>query len=394
MKTGFAVEEMAKDLPSSSNSNLHNVSSDEDDYIDIEVSSSSSTPTPSSSTFYCSYSNITSPNPREFEFQMFSSSKSLDNKANTTTTSPADELFYKGKLLPLHLPPRLQMVEKLLKNSKSFDEELSSSLITPLTTTQNTPFTSCNISPTDSCQVSRELNPNEYFFEDFSTLSSTEAIKMKSWMKKLKKYSSLGLKFKSYSRAYLKALFTYKSGCSDEALSCNAQPTTKVTGNETVAKAKECLNKCVKAGKKSNPFGLIQKQRIVVNGDGIEKEKMIEDNSSHRRSFSGAIKRCTNPTTISNTTSSSSSSGSGSSNSSSFSSNNGYYEVQLLKRSNSANSEIESSIQGAIAHCKQSHHQQQQQLYRSGTRKTVSEVGLTVSRIADDYQERPQLCRG
>ncbi|KAI3942185.1 hypothetical protein MKW98_003784 [Papaver atlanticum] len=386
---------MAKESPSSSTCNHHNVLSDEDDYIDIEVISSSSTPTPSSSssTFYCSYSNITSPNPREFEFQMFSSSKSLDNKENTTTTSPADELFYKGKLLPLHLPPRLQMVEKLLKNSKSFDEE-ANSLITPLTTTQNTPFTSCNISPTDSCQVSRELNPDEYFFEDFSTLSSTEAIKMKSWMKKLKKYSSLGLKFKSYSRAYLKALFTYKSGCSDESLSCNAQTTAKVIGNETVAKAKECLNKCVKAGKKNNPFGLIQKQRIVVNGDGMEKEKMIEENSSHRRSFSGAIKRCTNPTTSSNNTSSSSSSGSGSSNSSSFSSNNGYYEVQLLKGSNSANSEIESSIQGAIAHCKQSHHQQQQQLYRCGTRKSVSEVGLTVSRIADDYQERPQLCRG
>ncbi|KAI3995817.1 hypothetical protein MKX01_017604 [Papaver californicum] len=381
---------MSKDSSSSNHHHNHNAI-DEDDYIDIEVSSSSSTPTPSSSSaFYCSYSNITSPNPREFEFQMFSASKSLDNKANTTTTSPADELFYKGKLLPLHLPPRLQMVEKLLKNSKSFDEE---SLITPLTTSQNTPFTSCNISPAESCQVSRELNPNEYFFEDFSTLSTNEAIKMKSWMKKLKKYSSLGLKFKAYSRAYLKALFTYKSGCSDESLSCNAQTTTKIiNGNETVSKAKECLNKCVKVGKKKNPFGLIQKQRIVVNGDGIEKEKMIEDNSSHRRSFSGAIKRCTNATT-SNTTSlsSSSSSGSGSSNSSPFSSNNGYYEVQLLKRSNSANSEKESSIQSAIAHCKQSHHQQ---LYKSSTRKSVSEVGLTVSRIADDYQERPQLCRG
>ncbi|MCL7026543.1 hypothetical protein MKW94_025855 [Papaver nudicaule] len=390
---------MAKDSSPSSSSNTNNHNAlDEDDYIDIEVSSSSSTPTPSSSSpFYCSYSNITSPNPREFEFQMFST-KSLDNKANTTTTSPADELFYKGKLLPLHLPPRLQMVEKLLQNSKSYKED-ETSLISPLTTTQNTPFTSCNISPTESCQVSRELNPNEYFFEDFSNLSTNEAIKMKSWMKKLKKYSSLGLKFKAYSRAYLKALFT-KSGCSDEALSCNAQATTKIIGNETVSKAKECLNKCVKAGKKNNPFGLIQKQRIVVNGDGIEKEKMIEDNSSHRRSFSGAIKRCTlKPAnaTSSNTTSTSSP---GSSNSSSFSSNNGYYEVHLLKRSNSANSEIESSIQSAIAHCKQSHHQQQQQLYKSSTRKTVSEVGLcslTVSRIAaacGDDQERPQLCRG
>ncbi|KAJ6772863.1 MEMBRANE-ASSOCIATED KINASE REGULATOR 3-RELATED [Salix koriyanagi] len=73
---------------------------DDDDYIDLEVSSYSN--------FLC-HSISSSPFPMEFEFQMSTVPPEKD-----TTTSPADELFYKGKLLPLHLPPRLQMVEKIL----------------------------------------------------------------------------------------------------------------------------------------------------------------------------------------------------------------------------------------------------------------------------------------
>lgn len=127
-------------------------------YIDMEVGSLATIFSPS--------------HRREFEFQSFSCSSGRD-----TTTSPADELFYKGKLLPLHLPPRLQMVEKILENSHSsttFDPLQESLFSTPLfTPASNTPFASCNISPTDSCQVSRELNPEEYFLEYSADQSST-----------------------------------------------------------------------------------------------------------------------------------------------------------------------------------------------------------------------------
>ena len=60
----------------------------DEDYIDIELRSSS----PNS--FSYSLDTPQQNNNREFEFQ---------NKEESTT-SPADELFYKGKLLPLHLP--------------------------------------------------------------------------------------------------------------------------------------------------------------------------------------------------------------------------------------------------------------------------------------------------
>ncbi|KAK9283834.1 hypothetical protein L1049_012088 [Liquidambar formosana] len=193
---------------------LHPCDPADEDYIDMEVSSYSS--------FLC-HSRSSPPHPREFEFQM--SSISLEREP---TTSPADELFYKGKLLPLHLPPRLQMVEKLLQNSNTayenktdtFEDFYSTPLATTTTTptTTSTPYESCNISPSESCRISRELNPEEYFFEYSTEVGGFIGENpKKSWTRKLKliKQSSLGLKLKA-SRAYLKGLFS-KSGCSDES---------------------------------------------------------------------------------------------------------------------------------------------------------------------------------
>ncbi|WRX11992.1 hypothetical protein QQP08_004479 [Theobroma cacao] len=353
---------------------------EDDEYIDMEVSSYSN--------FFCQSIN-SPPRPREFEFQM--SSVSMEREP---TTSPADELFYKGKLLPLHLPPRLQMVEKLLRNSNAvyedrkdnFEEFYSTPLATTVTTptTTSTPFESCNISPSESCRVSRELNPEEYFF-DYSTEVSgfIGENQKKSWTKKLKliKQSSIGSKLKA-SRAYLKSLFG-KSGCSDE--SCAA---AKVADEGSVSKAKERLDRDMKATKK-NPFGQIQHDKYQTSTAvmrSFDNEKITVDNANrHRRSFSLAIKR------HSTNKSSSSSSSSGSSSSCSSNASNGFQYLQFLKRSSSVNAEIENPIQGAIAHCKQS-----QQLMRS--RKTVSEVGfysLSASSIAVcEDQERPDLCRG
>ncbi|KAI3520055.1 hypothetical protein L1887_09276 [Cichorium endivia] len=293
---------------------------DQEEYIDMEVSS---------------YKNLfCHSNPSEFEFQMFSSSSDRE----LTTTSPADELFYKGKLLPLHLPPRLQMVEKLLqdKNMDTFDEFFSTPLDTSpyATPIANTPFRSCNVSPSVSCQVSRELNPEEYFLD-----STTENPK-KSWTRKLTltKQSSIGLKLKA-SRDYLRSFFGKPSGSDDS------------------------------------------KNKIPRNS-GKKKEKYDGNNGGHRhrRSFSYAIKRFSTVNTSSGISSLSSSSDSNSSN-----------ELQVHHRSINTGSEIENQIQSAIAHCKRS---SQQQLH---SRKTVSDMGLcslAASRIVCDDQERQVLCRG
>ncbi|KAL0344583.1 UNVERIFIED_CONTAM: putative membrane-associated kinase regulator 4 [Sesamum radiatum] len=152
--------------------NLASYASADEDYIDMELSPSF-------------------PPATDFEFQM-----SFTSNEQETTTSPADDLFYKGKLLPLHLPRRLRMIL-------------------------------CDVSPSESCRVSSELNPDDNFFEWSSELSSF--IKSyptnKSWSKKLKliKHTILAQKLKA-SRAYLKSLFS-KSVCSNELCTkadCNA----------------------------------------------------------------------------------------------------------------------------------------------------------------------------
>ncbi|XP_044473315.1 probable membrane-associated kinase regulator 4 [Mangifera indica] len=308
----------------------------EEDYIDIEVSSSSN--------FMC-YSISSPPHGREFEFQMCSVSHERES-----TTSPADELFYKGKLLPLHLPPRLLMVQKLTTTEKKTQDSLEENCVIPFvtssdtsTTNISTPLESCNVSPSESCRVSSEINPDEYIFEwttEMSGFIDGDQSK-KFWTRKLKliNKSSLGQKLKA-SRAYIMSLFS-KSDSSDEfcaKAACDVEPENNSKGNT-------CLSK--------SPFGKIGNDRYKISTTLSKciKKKMVEDGANiHRRSFSGAIQRHTTKCLSSSTSTSTSSSGSSSFSFSSIRS----YDLQLLKRSSSANSEIENSIEGAIAHCKQS----------------------------------------
>ncbi|KAH6825732.1 hypothetical protein C2S53_018487 [Perilla frutescens var. hirtella] len=273
---------------------------EEEEYIDMELSS------PQSS--------------REFEFQM-----STTSNHTQTTTSPADELFYKGKLLPLYLPPRRQMVQSLL-------------LLQPADPAAN--------SPSESCRVSCELNPDDYLFEWSNELNSfininmnnNHPTKISSWSQKLRliKHSILGHNNKlKASTAYLKSLFV-KSACSSHDSS--AKPTLMLKNN---------MNMNINATRKPlHPT-------IATIMNSIEKE---ENSMSHvhvqRRSFSSAIKRHYSPTKCLSSSSSNSNSSSGSS---SFSLNsNGLHELHCLRRSSSA-TEIEGSIEAAIAHCKSSH---------------------------------------
>ncbi|GAV64979.1 hypothetical protein CFOL_v3_08494 [Cephalotus follicularis] len=354
----------------------------DEDFIDMEMSSSSN--------FLC-YSISSPPQNREFEFQMCAISHDKE-----CTISPADELFYKGKLLPLHLPPRLQMVEKLLKNSNDttsddkpelpFEENFAipsiSSSFTPSTNTSTT-LKPCNISPSGT--------EESYCFECSTEMSDFICDNSKKiWTKKLNKINKCSLRQKlKASSAYIKSLFT-KSDCSDES-SANAARNVEP---EIVSRGKDCLNKYMKL-KKKNPFGKIDDEsyKIVSTSNhtkSFDHKEIFEDGigaNSHRRSFSGAIQsQCATKTCLS---SSITSSGSSSSSSSFSFGSNGFFDSQLLKRSISSISDIERSIEGAIAHCKQS-----QQPYSS--RKIGSEANvcsLSASKIAAcGDQERPGLC--
>jgi hypothetical protein len=169
--------------------------------------------------------------------------------------------------------------------------------------------------------------------------------KVKSWPKKLKMMNQLlfGQKLKA-SKAYLKSLFNNKSGCTEKSYA-------------------------------SDP-----NHKVEIGMKNKNKREMVEDDFvNHRKSFSGVIQRqyCGNNKASSLSTSSSGSS----SNSSSFSfSSAGYYDLQLFKRSISANYELEGSVEGAIAHCKQSQQQ------------CSSKIGADDARICSEFGAKVGVC--
>ncbi|CAJ2656657.1 unnamed protein product [Trifolium pratense] len=324
----------------------------DEDYIDMELTSPLN--------FFSYTIDFPPMNTREFEFQMSSISNEEDSK-----TTPADDLFYKGKLLPLHLPPRIQMVQKLLQNTNLEDSTFP---LTPPTFSNYTPLESCNISPSESCRVSSsEGNQDEYSFE-MNGFVVSDLPKVKSWPKKLKMMNQLlfGQKLKA-SKAYLKSLFN-KSGCSDKS---NASDPNNKVGIGMKNKNK-------------NSFEIFCDE----NKKQIKRDMVEDDFVNHRKSFSGVVQRqyCGNKASSLSTSSSGSSS-----NSSSFSfSSAGYYDLQLFKRSISANYELESSVEGAIAHCKQS---QQQCSSKNGSddARICSEFGAKVGVCGDKESETTTL---
>ncbi|KAJ0704659.1 putative BKI1/putative membrane-associated kinase regulator/4 [Helianthus annuus] len=310
--------------------NLLSCNYEDEEFIDMEVSSS-----------LCSNSLSKS---REFEFQMTTNSIAHSN-------SPADELFYKGRLLPLHLPPRVQMVKSLLQNATYKEDEEFITFSTPI-------VQSCNISPTESCRASTELGPDEYFFEWSTGFIADHPKKYHGpWSKKLKliKKCSITQKLKA-SRSYLKSLFN-KSGCNSNGYPCAKQEVEQDCDQNF-------FQKYLKVSKKSG-IEQIQTGKYPTLANvlkGIEEqgnEDVFDSNCNQRKSFSGANKRKCSHSSTSSSSSSSSASGSGSgsgssSSSSSFNYSNGLFELQLVKRNSSADSEVEGSIEAAIDHCKKS----------------------------------------
>ncbi|KAK7345642.1 hypothetical protein VNO77_16250 [Canavalia gladiata] len=326
----------------------------DEEYIDMEISSSPPN--------LFSYSISSPPSKREFEFQMTCISNEKDS-----STSPADDLFYQGKLLPLHLPPRLQMVQKLLENSNAnFEYVKSNSTLEDFRMpciNANAPLEPLNISASESRRVSSDVN-YQFGWSSSDMNGFIGDVPKKSWPKKLKQMKQfwLGQRLKA-SRAYLKTLFN-KSGCSDKLCASAANN----MGSEKRSKCKECQNKYIKVARRS-PFEI----SCAVFG----REMMLEDDfSNHRKSFSGVGQR--HCATKASSLSTSSSASSSSSSSFSFSSS-GYYDLQFFKRSISANYELETSIEGAIAHCKQSQQQ------------CASKNASHGSRICSQFETKMQL---
>lgn len=327
--------------------NLHSNDQEDEDYIEMEVSSHSDR----------FVSVMSSTHPLDFEFQMFSSSFK-----SAATISSADELFYKGTLLPLHLPPRLQMVRKMLQNSKSYDTNTFEELFS-MSSANKTP---ANSAPSESWKASRELNPQEYHTELSAEMSGFVLGKTKkSWTRKLKlvKQASLSSKLK-FSHAYFKSLFA-KPGCADES-------SDDLREHNHIIVAKNPFRKILTEGCQMQP---------IAKSFANETSSDNGASSQHRRSFSGVIKWFS--------TSKSSTSFGSFYKSSSLSASEKCHTLQPHNRSSSTNPDIENSIQGAIAHCRSS----QQQLHSRNCGTDMGFFSSSASRIVNEDHKR-ELCRG
>ncbi|EPS67499.1 hypothetical protein M569_07277 [Genlisea aurea] len=325
-----------------------NVEFGDDDYIDMELNSSSSPP-----------------QKKEFDFKTAFITRSSKKEEEALNCCPADELFYKGKLLPLLLHPRRIMVQNLLfpgerdaddyYNLSTMPPPLRSCSTAPGTRTRSTPLGSADISPSESRRVSCELvvPADDRFFRWSSELmrnnDEKKLKKQRPWLlKKFKRYT-LGQKVRN-SKAYLKSLFA------KYAAAAAARPKGIAVDGEAEKEEDGTASKKNKPG--YHPATTISS--ILRSHAEI-----------HRRSFSGAVKRRPLPKPSSSSSCCSSSSSSSLSSSSSSSVNNprgGSTERSLLLRRSNSAGEIENAIEAAIAHCKRS---QQQQTIDSKSR-TVS----------------------
>ncbi|CAM0955166.1 unnamed protein product [Alopecurus aequalis] len=358
----------------------------EEDYIDMDLSSSAA-----------------GAGAREFEFHHMSAP--LDGRWGQQPlplASPADELFYKGKLLPLHLPPRVQMVEDLLLDHCASAGVRGRGRHLAVSTAPATPCErSRGVSPANSCFVSGELNVEEFFREYAAGLayaddaSAAAAGEKKPWSRRLRfvtRQLNLGRQLKA-SKAYLKTMFA----------------TTKPAGNadeKNVLGAKDLSSHSSHGGHhrawRKNPFGQTRSSRCIAEqssgGDGGARA------GGHRRSFSSVMVRysASNKTSPAPAPSSSSSTSSKSDTSTSTSSSvrtssgSDGAGAPALRRSSSAGSEAENPIQGLIAYCKKS-----QQL--ASVRKSASDTGFrflsssAASKVAaesDGLDGFIEICRG
>ncbi|WCJ28230.1 hypothetical protein M5689_009936 [Euphorbia peplus] len=257
---------------------IHKYSSsfEDEDYIDIEIF-------PSPNFIYYSFTSQLSPTKDlDFEFQMCPNFP-------LHKTSPADQFFFNGKLLPL------------------------------------SPFpTKHSVGNTDKCLtlVKESTEFNHY------------PPKKSSWSCKLKQFLLIQ-KLKSSTSNYLKSLFT-KSYEPPEK-----QAVISSTGEDNFDDLQY-----MKISKKS-PFGDFENCRFKLS-NGLKKnniQKVMAQKGQHSlMSLSSSSGSSPSPSCSSNSTFSMSSS----------------KDMQLVKRSmNASNSEIEKSIEGAIAYCNKSYQQQQ-----------------------------------
>ncbi|KAF9618830.1 hypothetical protein IFM89_002698 [Coptis chinensis] len=296
----------------------------------------------------------------DFEFII----SSLSSRKASSNLCPADDLFYKGQLLPLHLSPRLSMVRTLFLASSS----TSSSSDTTTTASRDSTGSSTSTDSTSSfssdlvlneCDSSRPSSVTEE--DDFKKLRDQNNCLLPQHIKKPTKYFSL---------ARISSVFKKDNK--------NREQENGVSGS-SVKRAKEVIRKYVK---KVKPLyeKLSQKQQqqqhaSMVGSLSMKTEKSVKDkrdlnsasntkkdnnNGIFSNSFSGNIRYPRRKSSVLSCPSSMRSSPNHSGvlcKTTAVAGGNGTSSPVVRSFSSSGSSsmeELQNAIQGAIAHCKNS----------------------------------------
>ncbi|KAJ3676285.1 hypothetical protein LUZ60_003697 [Juncus effusus] len=296
----------------------------------------------------------------DFEFTV---SLSPTSAALSSTACPADELFYKGQLLPLHLPPRISMVRSLLLSSSS-----SSSNTTATTSRDSNGSTSSSFSAdlrlSDSAPSSSR--PSSVTDEEVPPHSS---LRLPPKPQRSNKYlSSLANRFSS-------VFLPRGNSKKDTPITSNTKvkPSPKEVLIKYVKKVKPLYEKLSSLPQKQNQnqnqpqkknFSFSIRKETTTNHDANQTSKEIKNQGEkrdffephHSKSFSGNLKyprrkRCAAscPSSMHSSPSHSGLLSTGGGGPGAFP---GPGPVSLS--SASSMEELQSAIEGAIAHCKSS----------------------------------------
>ncbi|GLU08848.1 hypothetical protein SLE2022_257330 [Rubroshorea leprosula] len=292
----------------------------------------------------------------DFEFTI-----SLSPRKASSTLCPADELFYKGQLLPLHLSPRISMVRTLLLASSS-----TSSCSDSTTTASRDSTGSSNDSQSsltsdlgllaESCDSSRPSSVTED--DEFRRLNGSH---LNPQIKKNKYFS-----FSRFSSVFKKESKTRDpdnvSGSSVKRMSTSAREVIrkylkKVKPLYEKLSQKQQQKMSATPGGAAVSFSMKPADRSVKEMDVPNKNARKENINGFSHSFSGNLRYPRRRSCIASCPSSMRSSPSHSG----VLSRNGFSGIGPGGKLSGPNyvdtssmEELQSAIQGAIAHCKNS----------------------------------------
>ncbi|KAM7280452.1 hypothetical protein ACFE04_007586 [Oxalis oulophora] len=299
----------------------------------------------------------------DFEFTI-----SISPRKSSTLLCPADELFYKGQLLPLHLSPRISMVRTLLLASSS----TSSSSDT--TTTASRDSTGSSSSFTSDvvlldCDSSRPSSVTD-LDDELKKLNINNGNRH-SQMKKISTS-------KYFNLLKLSSVFKHNKTRDPDTTTTTTTTTTNLSGSSqssvkkiSVNAAKEVIRKYFKKVKplyekistKQKYDVVLPQSTTMTTSRSVEFSTKPLSSSSNNvtisHSFSGNLRYPRRRSYISSCPSSmrSSPSHSGvlsSSRNNKVNNNNNNNNNNAYDTTSSSMEELQSAIQGAIAHCKNS----------------------------------------